>query len=143
MVFDASALVAIVRNEQPGADFVRGLLDDADVPKYVHSANLCEVFHLVWRIAVNAGQDGRTEAERAVRDFLQMGIVERSDMDAIFWRDAGELIALRRLAGASLPLGDALGVALTRRLDAQFVTADRAEIEPLRAAGFVDALFIR
>jgi PIN domain nuclease of toxin-antitoxin system len=142
IVFDSSALLACARDET-GGDFVNDLIEEADVPKFVHSANLCEVYHLTWRLEEEQGGDGRTKAENVVRDLLQLGIEERSDMDAAFWRDAGELIALRRLAGASLALGDAFGVALARRLDAQFVTADRAEIEPLRAAGLVDALFIR
>lgn len=142
IVFDASALLALVRNER-GADLVADLIEDADVGKFVHSANLCEVFHQVWRLASEAGADGRSEAERAVREFLSFGIQERSDFDGILWRDAAELIASRRLAGASLPLGDALGVALARRLDAQFVTADRAEIEPLESGGLVGAIFIR
>lgn len=74
---------------------------------------------------------------------MRAGVVERDDMDSDFLRDAAELIVGRRLASASLPLGDALGVALARRLGAQFVTADRAEIEPLERMGLVEAVFIR
>jgi PIN domain nuclease of toxin-antitoxin system len=136
IVFDSSALLAYARSET-GADVVSTLLDDADVPKFVHSANLCEVLHQVWRA------HGQEHAEATIRDFVALGVTERSDLDSAFWRDAGALIAGRRIAGTSLALGDALGVALARRLDADFVTADRAEIEPLRIAGLVNALFIR
>ncbi len=142
MVFDSSAFLALAR-EETGGDLVADLLEDADVPKFVHSANLCEVFHQTWRYEEERGRSGRLGAEEAIFDIRSAGVLERADMDGALWRDAGELIALRRLAGASLPLGDALGVALARRLDAQFVTADHAEIEPLRAAGLVDVVFIR
>lgn len=63
-------------------------------------------------------------------------------MDSEFWRDAGSLLAARRIAGASLLLGDALGVALARRLNTEFVTSDKHEIAPLQDAGLVRALFI-
>jgi PIN domain nuclease of toxin-antitoxin system len=136
MVFDSSGLVAYVRDET-GAEAVGELLEEADVPKFIHAANLCEVFHLLMR------SDGRAFAEETVRDFARLGITERGDMDGALWRDAASLIAARRLAGASLPLGDALGVALARRLGAEFVTADRHELEALEDAGEADFIFIR
>lgn len=138
MVFDSSALLSLTREEK-GGDFVGDLLDDADVPKFVHAANLCEVFHQTWRHEEEQGRDGKTGAEEVMRDVQIAGIQECADMDAAFWRDAAQLIARRRISGASL----AFGVALARRLDAQFVTADRAEIEPLHDAGMVNAIFIR
>ncbi len=121
MVFDSSALLAVVRGEKPGGELVQGLIDDSDVPMFVHSANLCEVFPQVWRTDVENGGDGSTFANTTIRNFLRSGLIERSDLDATFWCDAAELIAGRRLSDASLALGDALGVALSRRLDAQFV----------------------
>lgn len=124
MVFDSSAVVAYVRGER-GADFVTDLLDDADVPKYIHAANLCETFHLLTR------SDGRAFAEEGVRDLLNVGLVERADMDGALWREAADLIAARHIAGGSLALGDASGIALARRLDAPFVTADHGELDDL------------
>ena len=134
--FDSSALLAYVRDE-PGADLVGDLLDDADIEMFVHAANLCEMFHGLLRY------EGRVIAEESLRDFLSLGVQVRSDMDEEFWRDAAELIARQRLAGVGLPLGDALGVALARRLDAEFVTSDRGEIEPLERAGLCRVIFIR
>lgn len=136
IVLDASALVAFLKNE-PGADVVAEIFAEATEPLYAHAANLCEVFHIVWR------RDGERQAHEALAALTGLGLIERADMDGAFWRDAGALIAARRLAKSSLPLGDALGVALARRLDAQFVTADRAEITPLHDAGLVKARFIR
>jgi predicted RNase H-like HicB family nuclease len=43
----------------------------------------------------------------------------------------------------ALALGDAIGLALARRMDAEFVTKDRSEIAPMEAAGFCRVLFIR
>lgn len=136
MVFDSSAVVAYVRGER-GADFVTDLLEDADVEKYIHAANLCETFHLLTR------SDGRDFAEEAVRDLIRVGIVERPDMDGALWRDAADLIAARRIAGASLALGDALGIALARRLDVPFVTAEHGELDALDAAGVCEFIFVR
>ena len=88
-------------------------------------------------------RDGETQAQISIDKLLDAGVIERSDMDGEFWRDAGFLIVRQRLAGGSLPLGDALGVALARRLNTGFVTSDRHEIAPLHDAGLVQALFIR
>ena len=136
MVFDSSAMLAYSRGE-PGAEAVGDLLDDADVPRYVHAAQLCELMHLVWR------SDGPGVAEATVQEFLDMGIIERADMDGELWRDAASLIAGRRIAGASLALGDALGIALARRLGAPFVTAEHGELDALDAAGDCEFIFIR
>lgn len=142
MVFDSSALLAFARDEN-GAEYVGELLAEADVAKYIHAANLCEIYHQSYRYIEEQGLDGKSGAEEMLHDVQIAGIATRTDLDIAFWKDAGELIAKRRLAGASLPLGDALGVALARRLEAEFVTADRAEIEPLEREGLVSVIFIR
>lgn len=136
MVLDSSAILAMIKRER-GADRVKSLFEDTSIELYAHSANLCEVFHKVWRT------EGDQEAHAVLQELKDAGVIERGDMDSEFWRDAGALIAARRIAGASLPLGDAFGVALARRLDVLFVTADKHEITPLHDAGLVKVLFIR
>ena len=136
MVFDSSAFLAYVRNER-GAQTAFDLLDDASQPRDVHAANLCELLHQIWR------SDGKDKAEATVAEFLALGIQERTDMDSELWRDAASLIAERRIAGKSLALGDALGVALARRLGVPFVTADHGELDTLEAAGVCEFIFIR
>ncbi len=136
MVFDSSALLVYARNET-GVEAVADLLDDADVPRYVHAANLCELLHLVWR------SDGQAVAEATVAEFVWLGVQERTDMDGELWRDAASLIAARRIAGASLALGDALGIALARRLNVPFVTAEHGELDALDAAGVCEFIFVR
>ena len=136
MVFDSSAFLAYVRNER-GAEVAFDLLEDAKESRYVHAANLCELLHQVWR------SDGKDKAEATVAEFLALGIQERTDMDSELWRDAASLIAQRRIAGRSLALGDALGIALARRLSVPFVTADHGELDALELAGICDFIFVR
>lgn len=91
------------------------MIDDADVPKFIHSINLCEVFYNLLR------HQGAEEADQAMNDLAALGIMQRH----------------------GLALGDACGVALARRLDADFITADHPEMEPVQAAGLGGIIFIR
>jgi len=136
IVFDASALIAYLRRET-GGDMVRDLLDEADVEKVAHAVNLCEVFSKLSLLS------DEPTAFAALADLRTAGIVERSDMDALLWQDAGRLVARQRKAGHGLSLGDSFGLALARRLGADFVTSDRAEFEPIEAAGLASVTFIR
>lgn len=136
LVFDSSALLVVLRGEA-GAEQVEGLLEDADVPKCIHAVNLTEVFYRVMSESDHATAQASVTALRAV------GILERGDMDEALWRDAAALIADRRRERKPLALGDAFGVALARRLGADFVTADRVEIEPLHQANIMRAILIR
>lgn len=135
-VLDASAMVAFFKAE-PGAAVVGAMLADPKIEVFAHAANLCEVFHAIWR------HESEARADEVLAELKLAGVIERADMDGAFWRDAGSLIARRRIAKSSLPLGDALGVALARRLDAEFITSDKHEIEPLHQANLVKAVFIR
>jgi len=136
LVFDSSALLALLKGE-PGSDFVRELLEDADVPKLAHAVNLCEVFYDF--LARGAAET----ASEAIGDLFSLGIEERGDSDGPFWRDVATVIATQRRSGQRLALGDAWGVALARRLDADFVTADRGELEAVATAGLCRVTFIR
>ncbi len=137
-------MLALLRAE-PEAAFVQNLLDDADVPKYAHAINLCEVLY-------DTLKNHRAEvADEAIESLFGEGIRERGDMDAAFWRDVAFLIATRRSQPSdpakakskpSLALGDAIGLALARRLDAEFVTKDSGEIGPMEQAGLCRATFI-
>ena len=64
-------------------------------------------------------------------------------MDGVFWRDVATLIATQRAANHPLSLGDAHGLALARRLNADVVPADRHEIEQVVTSGLANAIFIR
>lgn len=141
-------MLALLRGE-PGGDVVESLFDqleEGDFGLFAHSTNLAEVFYEM------IATDGRGAAETAIADFKGAGLIERADLDGAFWREMADLIAFRRSiprdpgkpnAVPPLALGDAFGVTLANRLGAQFVTADRTEIEPLVLAGKCMALFIR
>lgn len=133
--------------DEPEADVVEAILiqadEEAEGEVYAHAVNLAEVFYDV---------QSKTSAARAaweIQRLFSLGVRERNDMDGVFWRDIADLIACVRttpnLQGVrgNLALGDAFGVALSRRLGAEFVTKDKTEIEPLHDAGLVSALFIR
>lgn len=135
-VFDSSAMLAYL-NDESGADVVEQLLADANATKYAHAVNLCEVFYDFLRSGDPA------TAENAVADLKRLGIIERNEMDAAFWRDLALLIATHRSGSRRLALGDAFGVALARRLNADFVTADRGELEAVASAQSCRIHFIR
>jgi len=155
IVLDSSAMLALVRGEDgtqgkpPGMHEVQGLFDqleEGDFGIFAHSVNLAEVFYDV------LGTDGRTEAEATIADLKEAGVIERTDMDGAFWREVAELIAFRRVMPRDparpdwvprLALGDAFGAALANRLNAEFVTADRTELEPMHDENKVVARFIR
>lgn len=134
-VYDSSAMLAFL-NEESGADVVARLLA-TDAAHHAHAVNLCEVFYGFLR-------DSEAKAQDALADLKALDIEERGDMDGAFWRDVASLVAqFRDGKGRRLALGDAFGVALARRLGADFVTADKGELEAVAAAGVARIIFIR
>lgn len=125
-------MIAYLRGE-PGADKVEARLNDDSEPCMAHAVNLCEVFYKFMR-AENEG-----EATSAVNDLKDMGLVVRDDLDDAFWRDVGRLKATM----SSLPLADCFVVALTNRLDAEAVTADHPDFDPIKEQGICRVAFIR
>lgn len=131
IVFDSSALLAWYF-EEVGQEFVEELLMDADTPKYLHAVNAAEIISKI-------GQ--RFDIGRAlnfIAEIEQMGIETRHDTDAAFIADVGAVKADHIVA-----LGDCFGVALSRRLGADFVTADRGEMGKIKAAGVCGVTFVR
>lgn len=131
LVLDASAMLAYLRSE-PGGDMVRDFLEDADVPIYSHTLNLCEVFYDFVRA------DDVVVARETIRMLMADGVLERTDFDVTFWEDAATLKAEHRMS-----LADAFGLALARRLNADFVTADHHELDPIAVTGICQVTFIR
>lgn len=133
--------------DEPEADAVEAILIQADEEGegevYAHAVNLAEVFYNVM------GRTDRAIAEAEMARLFSLGVRERRDLDGAFWRDVAATIAAARAlvspdgTRAHLALGDAFGVVLANRLGADFVTKDRAEIEPLANLSLVSALFIR
>jgi PIN domain nuclease of toxin-antitoxin system len=130
-VFDASALIAFLRDE-PGAEMVENSMS---VPEkcYAHALNLCEVYYDFFRAS------NQQAGEAAIADLLGLWIEDRTDMDSEFWRDVGGLKAVHR----RVSLADCCALALSRRLGARLLTADRPEFEPILSAGIAQIEFIR
>jgi PIN domain nuclease of toxin-antitoxin system len=131
MVFDSSALLAWHFRE-PGMEFVDELLSEADTPKYLHAANEAEVLSKV------AQRHDFVAALAALRSMQAMGVRTLHDMDAAFIEDVAAI-----KADWTVALGDCFGVALCRRLGADFITADRGEMGKIKAAGVCAVTFIR
>lgn len=124
--------------DETGADAVEEFLADADVLKYAHAVNLCEVFY---RVA--SKQKSVDAAQKAMATLCAAGIEERNDIDGALWQDAAALVATQRGSGHGLVMGDAFCIALARRLDANAVTCDHAEFDLIAALGLANVTFIR
>lgn len=148
-VLDSSAMLAYLKGEPEGAR-VAQLFKTPNAMFLAHVVNLCEV---LYDFGPQSIEQNRLDAENALQRLSVVCRVQtRSDIDDVFWRDVARLIAERRAmprnptrpqAVPRLALGDAFGVCLANRVNGEFVTKDRTEIEPLHDSAMVRALFIR
>ena len=116
-VLDASAMIAWLRNET-GADVVENAINDVNSQCLAHSINLCEVYYDAHR------NRGEAHADSVISDLTAVGVVERSDFDEAFWKEAGKL-----KAGGGISLPDCYGITLTNRVGGTFLTADHGELD--------------
>lgn len=131
LVFDSGALIALLEGES-GAAEVEQLLANPG-PRFIHALNMVEVFYHVSR-----GADVLA-ARATLQRFALGGLVERPDLDPLFREDVAQLKAdWRRVS-----LADCCGLALARRLGAEFVSADHNELDVLDAAGVCRFRFFR
>ena len=168
-VLDASAAEVFLFARE-GGDIVRACLLEDEGTAYIHRQNLVEVFYVAHQrgalaafLARNPRRQNATEPDRPNLegvDFADFAIFDMSagdraadlalanlesagvrivESDAELWRDAARLKSqFRRVS-----LADCFGLALARRFGAEFVTADRHELEALDAAGVAEITFIR
>jgi len=131
IVWDASAILAMLRGE-PGGDAVAALLIENEATICAHAANLCEVFYDQIR------EYGEESALEVMAQLESLGIATRTDFDAEFWQQIGRL-------KVAFPLSfcDCVGLALAKRLGADFYTSDRGEIEAVDNQGEIGIVFIR
>lgn len=132
VVLDASAMIAFLRDEG-GAEVVMNQMQRPECRAFAHALNLCEVYYDFLRAS------GETTAIDAIKDLLALGIEERNDMHADFWRGMGRLKASYR----RVSLADCAALALAAELHAVLLTADRHELEPLCETGVCEIEFIR
>ena len=135
LVLDSSAVIALLKNEEGGALVGERIENEIAIGQIValHSMNAIEVFYEYSRAA-----DVLT-ARAILQELASIGIAIHSDLDAAFCEDVAQIKAdWKRVS-----LADCFGVALARRLDAEFLTTDHRELEPLRAAQIAHITFIR
>lgn len=131
-VLDACAMIAYLSGE-PGAEVVENALLELGSECVAHSINLCEVYYVAWR------KGGETAAADAVDALKAAGVVERSDIDETFWREAGKLKASQ----VKVSLADCCAIALTNRTGGTLLTSDHHELDAVAAAGLCNITFIR
>lgn len=131
-VLDSSAMIALANNE-PGSSVVADLLADPGNKCYAHAINLCEVFYDAIRCS------DEVQALRLITEFNGLGVIERRDLDAAFWQQAGTLKAMHR----RVSLADCCALALTLRLGGELVTSDHHELDALAATGVCPINFFR
>ena len=130
-ILDASAIVALLRNE-PGAARVAGMIADRTNSCYIHAINLCEVYYDAIRLV------GITVANGVVKDLKKAKVRIYRTMDDALWQAAGQQKAL-----GGVSLADCFAVALTSRLNGELVTSDHREFDPLASQGVCKMTFIR
>lgn len=131
-VLDACAMIAYLRDE-PGADVVESFLLDKDTQCLAHSINLCEVYFDFWRAK------DENAARSAITDLHAVGIVAREDLDISFWQEAGK----HKAEIKKISLADCFAIALARRMNAELVTSDHQEFDPIAKLGICTVKFIR
>ncbi|MEO6725401.1 MAG: hypothetical protein ABIU20_01565, partial [Blastocatellia bacterium] len=82
---------------------------------------------------------GETQALKILADLRGLGVIERDDLDLVFWQHTGRLKAIHR----RVSLADCCALALTLRLGGELVTSDHHELDPLAAAGLCPIKFFR
>ena len=115
-----------------GGERVLGILTDPESTPYAHALNVAEVYRIVLRAIDEAA------AEDAVGILQTDGVQIREDLDTEIWKRAQKLREQHPMA-----LPDAIGLSLAYRINADFVTADRAELEPVEKAETSLITFIR
>lgn len=125
-------MIAYLRGE-PGADEVESRLQDDSELCVAHAINMCEVYYKAVR------RSGVDAAESATQDLRDQGLVVREDLDEAFWRDVGQ----HKANVSSIPLADCFVVALANRLDAEAMTADHPDFDPIAERGLCRVAFIR
>lgn len=132
IVLDASAMIAFLRDEA-GAEAVMNQTRQPEGNMLAHALNLCEVYYDFARAS------GEAIADEAINDLLALGITERNDMHAGFWRAMGQL----KSSYKRVSLADCAALALAANSDAVLLTADRHELEAMRTEGICKIDFIR
>lgn len=132
VVLDSGAMIAYLDAEAGGA-LVKQLVEENDSSLCAHAINMCEVFYHFSRL------HDVLIARRMIAALQADGIKTRTDLDAAMCEDAAQIKAEWK----RVSLADCFGVALSRRLDADFLTTDRSELTKLSDAAVARVTFVR
>jgi len=133
-VLDACALLALLRNE-PGADIVADILNAANngvAEAVMHSANLLEVYYDLYRLL------GKERANLVLSEIKKRPIRINAEITDAIFTEAGRLKALYKISFA-----DSIALAQAKACDAELLTADHHEFDPLKDRENIRFLWIR
>jgi predicted nucleic acid-binding protein len=133
-VIDACALIAYLFDEE-GSDLFESLLVQArnnEIEMVMHVINLGEVYYDVVK------RNDITTAQETYQDVKQLPIRFDDRISDQLVYNAGEMKATYRISYA-----DAFAVAQANLLNAELVTTDHKEFEPLEQAGVVKIKWLR
>lgn len=130
-VLDACALIAYLRDE-PGADRIANLFDDAQHATFMHAITLGEVYYDTHRFS------GVEMAHQVLNDLLSLPVTIVRDLSDSILIEAGNLKATYRISYA-----DAFVLALAKQHQASVVTSDHHEFEPLSTETSLSFFWIR
>lgn len=131
VVLDSSAVIAYLRGE-PGKERVAVALLDENNSCRMHAVNLCEVFYDTLRTS------GESVANSVWTDLASIGVQSVTEMDEDFLKEVGRIKVKHKIS-----LADCFTLALNRRCQAEMLTADHHEFDPIVAAGESGIVFIR
>ena len=135
-VLDTSAVIAYL-NKEVGWEVIAAILANPKKVCAIHSVNLCEVWH---RSRVTQDEPA---ADQIVAGLGAAGIIERSDLDAAFWREVGKHRHAIRSIGGKVPLMDCFAMAIAARCAVPVLTTDRGDFELAQQLGICNVVFIR
>ena len=133
-VLDACALIAFL-NDEVGADKVENILQKAqrdDCVIYINKLNVLEIYYGVFR------EDGKEEAEEIFNKILSLPITIIDKLKDSVFKEAGRLKATYRIS-----LADSVALAEAKTREAQILTADHHEFDPIDKNGEVVFHWIR
>ncbi len=95
--------------------------------------NLCEVYYHARRKGTEA------EAKEFINELLDIGFVERNDLEMQFWLEVGNLKAIHK----KVSLADCFAIALANKLNSELITGDHHEMDILAQKGVCKVSFFR
>jgi uncharacterized protein len=128
---DACAVIAYLRGE-PGAEILKGIIEDPRSLLAMHVCNLGEVYYDFLRA------DGVEASQTAWTNTLELPLELRRDVDDAFIKRVGTIKVEERVSFA-----DAFALALSERLRVPLVTTDHHEFDSIAQKGRLQFLWLR